>query len=506
MTTAAPASDLPVPPGRRRLIATAMIVAGAMQGMDTFASAVALPQIRGVMSASIDEAAWILTSYLVASAIFTPLYAWLSKRFGRKRLLMLVIFGFFVSTLLVAQSSSLNEIVFFRFVQGMVAAGLNPLSQQILLAAYPREMHGTAFGWMTTGRMTGVILGPLVGGVLTEFLSWHWVYLSNVPICILGLYLVGRFVPESEERTAAPRFDVFGFIALSVAIGSMQLMLDRGERQGWFESTEIVIWAGLLAAALYLFIIHVITARNAYINPRIFMNRDFVIGIFFVFILAFMIFGYAGLLPPILQQHMNYPVSTSGLLMVPRGVGTMFASIVAGAMLLRYPPRPLVVVGIFCMAGSTYLMSRFTPDVDALSIMAIVCLQGVGFGFFSVAVTAMAFQTLPAILRPDGTSIISLFRRLGASVGVSVLVSQLVRSTQESRGALMENISLYNDRLRHLTLPERWDTGTLPGLVSLEREVEKQAEFLAYLHDFRLMTVLILLLLPLVFLLRGRRD
>jgi len=501
-TSALPADD-PITPGRRRLIAFAMTTAAAMQGMDTFSTAVALPEIRGVMSATADEAAWVLTSFLVAAAIFTPLFAWMSRRFGRRRLLLCMIFGFLVSTILVAQSTSLAEIVAYRFLQGVAAAGMGPLSNQVMLATYPKELHGAAFSWLTTGRMSGVMLGPLIGGVLTEYLSWHWVYLSNVPLAALGLWLVWRYVPEATERSA-PRFDFFGFIALSVAIGTLQLMLDRGERQGWFESPEILVWAALCIVALYLFLVHVLTVRNAYIDPRIFANRDFFIGMLFIFVLSIILVGFASLLPPILQRHMNYPISTSGLLMMPRGIGTMVASVIAGPLLIRMQPRPLVFIGIAFMAGSTWGMSQFTRDVDATTIALMVGLQGMGFGFFSVSVTSMAFQTLSPGLRPDGTSLISLARRLGSSVGVSLLISQFLRNTQDNRAGLIEHISPYNTLLDRSLLPEQWDTGTLSGLSALAREVQRQAEFLAYLQDFQIMAILIVLLVPLVFLLRSR--
>jgi DHA2 family multidrug resistance protein len=489
--------------GRRRLIACAMTTAAAIQGMDTFATAVALPEIRGNMSATLDEAAWVLTSFLVASAIFTPLFAWLSKRFGQRRLLILITTAFLVCTLLVAQANTLGELVFYRFMQGVTAAGMGPLSHQVMLGVYPRSQYGTAISWLTAGRMSGVMIGPLIGGILTEYLSWRWIYLSNIPLCILGLYLIIRFVPEAKAKDP-PKFDFFGFIALSVAIGALQLFLDRGERLEWFDSAEIVIWAGLFIAALYLFVVHVTTQRNTYVNPQIFLQRDFLIGFFFIIILSIMIMGFAGLLPSVLQNHMDYPVSTAGILIMPRGIGTLIATMIAGPLMMRIHPRPIIIVGILCMAVSTWQMSEFTREVDAWTIGLIVTLQGAGFGFFSVAVTSMAFQTLTPLLRPDGTSMLSLARRIGSSVGVSILVSQLVRSTQENRSALMEHISPYNELLRGAPIREHWDINTLRGLGSLQREIEQQAEFMAYLHDFRLMTVLILLLLPLVFLMRGQ--
>lgn len=480
-----------------------MTTTAAMQGMDTFSTAVALPEIRSVMSATPDEAAWVLTSFLVAAAIFTPLFAWMSRRFGTRRLFIWMIFGFLLCTLLVAQSSTLTELVVYRFLQGVTAAGMGPLSNQVMLSTYPKEMHGAAFSWLTTGRMSGVMFGPLIGGVLTEYLSWHWVYLSNIPLAAVGLWLVWRYVPDTREETA-PRFDFFGFLALSVAIGSLQLMLDRGERLDWFESTEIVVWAALCILAVYLFTVHVLTYRNAYIDPRIFANRDFVLGMLFIFVLAIMIVGFASLLPPILQDQMGYPISTSGMLMMPRGVGTMIASAMAGPLLMRMQPRPLVFVGIALMASSTWGMSEFTRDVDATTVALMVGLQGAGFGFFSVSVTAMAFQTLSPSLRPDGASLISLARRLGSSVGVSFLVSQFLRNTQDNRAAMIEHVSPYNTLLDREVLPEQWDTETVTGLSRLSEEVQRQAEFLAYLQDFQMMAILVLLLVPLTFLLRGR--
>ena len=256
--------------------------------------------------------------------------------------------------------------------------------------------------------------------------------------------------------------------------------------------------------ALYLFTVHILTKPNAYLDPRVFRDRDFVIGMLFIFVLSIMIVGFASLLPPILQRQMNYPISTSGVLMMPRGIGTMVASVIAGPLLMRIRPRPLVFVGIFLMATSTWGMSEFTRDVDATRIALMVGFQGAGFGFFSVSVTSMAFQTLRPMLRPDGTSLLSLARRLGSSVGVSFLVSQFVRHTQDNRAGLIEHINPYNALLHHGVLPEQWNTGTLTGLSRLAREVERQAEFLAYLQDFQMMAILIVLLVPLAFLLRGR--
>ncbi len=498
----AAATEHTLTPRQRIAVAVGILPAGMLTGMDTFAVSIALPRMQGVLSATLTEISWILTAYLVASAIFTPLYGWLSRRVGRKRLFIAIIIGFSISAILIAQSDSLTEIIIFRFIQGFFGAGFNPLLMQVVLATFPREQQGTAFGWLTTGRMSGIIIGPILGGVMTEFFSWRYVFLTNVPLGLLAVLMIARYVPEGRDGRAL-KFDFFGFIFLSIAIGAFQLMLDQGQRHDWFDSPFIIILGAITLCTVYVFAVHVMTTRNAYLNPAVLKNRDFLIGLLLGFLLNFMVFGYAGLLPPILQQHMGYPVLTTGFVMMPRGFGTMASSLLAGALLLRYPPKPFVAIGVIMIAASTFLLSQFTPDVDAFSVMLVTFIQGSGFGFLAVSITTVTFQSMSTSMRSDGTSVLSLARRLGSSVGVSVLVGQLARSTQSARSTLTENISEYNERFQHFSLPDRWNMEQVQGVLSLDRVIDKQAEFIAYLHDFRLMTILMLLLLPLVFLLRG---
>jgi DHA2 family multidrug resistance protein len=500
MTASSPRADLS--PGERIAIMVGILPASMMPGMDTFAVAVALPRMQGVFSTTPTEISWVLTAYLVAAAIFTPLYGWLSLRFNRRNLFVLIICGYASCSILIAQADSLQEIVLFRFVQGFFGAGFNPLLMQTVLATFPREQQGTAFAWFTTGRMSGTVVGPLLGGLLTEFFSWRLVFLVNVPLAALALVLVTRYVPGGHAGSAK-RFDFFGFLLLSVGIGALQLFLDQGQRLDWLDSNVIVMLAVLGLVAFYLFGVHVLTTQNAYVNPNVLRNREFVIGLIFGFLLNFMIFGYAGLIPPILQNHMGYPILTTGIVMLPRGIGTILASLLAGAMLLRYPPRPVAALGIVLIALSTWMMSRFTADVDIGSVMLAVTTQGAGFGFLSVAIMTLSFQSLPASLRAEGTSVLSLVRRMGSSIGVSVLITQLARTTQSARAGLTEGVSLYDERFRNLALPQSWDVSTIEGLLRLNSLIDKQAEFIAYLHDFRLMTVLMLCLLPLLMLMRS---
>ncbi|HAT35786.1 MAG TPA: EmrB/QacA family drug resistance transporter [Rhodospirillaceae bacterium] len=428
-----------------------------------------------------------------------PFFGWASRKVGRKKLLLCTIAGFTVCTVLVATSTSLYELILFRFIQGIFSAGLNPLSQQVLLAAYPREEHPKAFSWMSSGRMVGVMVGPILGGFLTELLDWRWVFWANIPVTLAAFYLVARYIPEGGVQKEA-KFDLFGFICLSVAILFLQLMLDQGERSEWFESNMIIAFAALAGIGAYLFAVHISTSRNTYVDPRVFLNRDFFIGMVMVFMLGFMIYGMAGLLPKVVQHHMGHPPTSAGLVMAMRGIGSITGATVAGWLLQGKDPRPTVTLGLLSMAGSMWLLSLITPDVPILYVMLIVILQGFGIGAFTVPITACAFYSLDPALRPDGTVMNSLARRLGTSIGISVLVSVLVHKTQSVRTSLTEHIS--PERLRELPLPESWNPDEQPGVMRLNKVVDQEAEFLGFLFDFQLMTVLMLCLLPLVLLMR----
>ncbi len=499
------AEETPLSPRQRMLVALAIMPAGAMQATDTFAASVAMPTMMGALSATITEISWVLTAYLVASAMFTPLYAWLSRKVGRRRLFIAVILGFVASSLLVSQSQSLAELVGFRFMQGFFGAGLNPLTFQIVLATFPKSQQGPAFGWLQTGRMSAVVIGPVIGGLLTELLDWRAVFLMNVPLGLAALIMIIRVVPKDIPEEPK-KFDFFGFVFLSIAIASMQLMLDQGQKLDWFDSEEIVIYCMIAVSAFYVFTLHCTTARQPYLNPRVFKNREFSICLVLDFFISFIFFGYMALLPPILQRHLGFPVIETGFLLIYRGIGTMAASLLAGFMLMRFSPRPLIAVGVAVIAVSTWVLATITPATDTTPIILAILLQGLGIGFMSTPTETAAFQTMSPSLRPDAASVMTANRRIASSVGVSLLITQLVTSTQNARSALSENVSVYNDRLRHLALPETWNMDSVQGMLTLDRMIELQAEFIAYLHNFEIMTIATLCALPLVLLLRTKRP
>ena len=502
MSSTAEASEQPAAVPYRGVILLGVVICSSLQSMDTLLAAVALPNMRGELSVSQDEISWVLTAYLIAVAIASPPVGWLSRRIGRKRFLLCIIVFFLIFSMLAGSANSLWEIVTYRFLQGLSGAALVPLSHHILLDVFPKEKHGFALGWWSVGVMFGAIVGPTLGGALTEFLSWRWVFYVNVPVGILALAVVAIFLPESE-RDYERRFDWTGFIMLTVALISMQLMLDRGNRLDWFDSTEIVIEAGLFVAFLYAFIIHILTARQPFLDPRIFLNRNFTIGLILAVMHGVILVGLTGLLPPFLQNLMGIPVLTVGLILAPRGLTTAITATISGRLLAHFDPRPIIVIGMSLLAFSMWLMANFTPDTSAIYFTIVVAIQGVGFGLFFVPVNTVAFGTLSPHYRGDATAVTSLMRKIGSSVGVSILVGQFIRSAQSNHALLSQNVTPFNETLRHQPLPELWSMADLAGLASLDREVIRQAEFLAYLHDFEWIGLLIVLLIPLVFFLEN---
>ncbi|MGH6622096.1 MAG: DHA2 family efflux MFS transporter permease subunit, partial [Alphaproteobacteria bacterium] len=410
--TAAASPTIAVP--YRNVILFSVVLCSGLQSMDTFLAAVALPNMKGELSVSQDEISWVLTSYLIAIAIASPPIGWLSRRIGRKRFMLTNIVLFLLFSMLAGRSASLEEIVAYRFLQGLAAAALVPLSHHIILDVFPRERVGFALGWWSVGVMFGAIVGPTLGGALTEYLSWRWVFYVNLPMGMLALVMIAIFLPESERDTRQ-RFDWTGFVMLTVALISMQLMLDRGNKLDWFESTEIVTEACLFAVFFYAFVVHILTARQPFLDARIFLNRNFTIGLVLATMHGVVMVGLTGLLPPFLQFLMGMPVLTVGLIMAPRGIATGITATISGRLLAFLDPRPVILAGMALIAFSMWMLSEFTPETSVAYFVVAVLLQGTGFGMFFVPVNTAAFATLPPHYRGDATAFMSLMRKIGSS-------------------------------------------------------------------------------------------
>jgi DHA2 family multidrug resistance protein len=499
-TAAAGAPAVSVP--YRNVILFSVVLCSGLQSMDTFLASVALPNMKGELSVSQDEISWVLTSYLIAIAIASPPIGWLSRRIGRKRFMLTNIVLFLLFSMLAGRSASLEEIVAYRFLQGLAAAALVPLSHHIILDVFPRDRVGFALGWWSVGVMFGAIVGPTLGGALTEYMSWRWVFYVNLPMGMLALVMIAIFLPESE-RNPNQRFDWTGFVMLTVALISMQLMLDRGNKLDWFESTEIVTEACLFVVFFYAFVVHILTARQPFLDARIFLNRNFTIGLILATMHGVVMVGLTGLLPPFLQFLMGMPVLTVGLIMAPRGIATGLTATISGRLLAFLDPRPVILAGMALIAFSMWMLSEYTPETSVAYFVVAVLLQGTGFGMFFVPVNTVAFATLPPHYRGDATAFMSLMRKIGSSVGVSILVGQYIRMAQSNHAVLVQHVTPYTETLRQQPLPEPWSLSDLHGLASLDREVHHQAQFLAYLHDFQWIALFIILLMPLILFLQN---
>jgi DHA2 family multidrug resistance protein len=477
---------------RRALITVSVMLASIMQALDNTIANVALPRIQGSLSATQDQMAWVLTSYIIATAIMTPLSGWLSSQIGRKRVFLTSVVGFTIASMLCGLAQSLPQIVAARLLQGLCGAALVPMSQAVLLDINPPERHARAMAIWGMGVIIGPILGPALGGYLTENYNWRWVFYINVPFGILAFLGILSAVPETLIRKT--RFDFFGFAALSIGIGSLQLMLDRGQLMDWFSSPEIWVEGTIGAVALYLFVVHMLTTTGArFVSPALFKDRNFVTGNVFIFVVGVVLFATLALLPPLLQDLLDYPVVTTGLVTAPRGIGTLIAMFAVGRLSSKVDFRWIIAFGFGLTALSCWQMTNFNLQMDSSTVVWSGIAQGLGTGFVYVPLATATFATLMPTLRNEGTAIFSLSRNIGSSIGISIVETLLTRNTQIVHSALGEHITPYMSG-------QPQPTGS--ALAALNALVTKQAAMIAYNNDFQLMLFLCLASIPLIVLLR----
>ncbi|MGO4436360.1 DHA2 family efflux MFS transporter permease subunit [Rhizobium sp. RAF56] len=485
----------------RGAITACVILAVIMQALDTTIANVALPYIQGSVSASADQINWVLTSYIVAAAIMTPPSGFLAAKFGRKRVLLTAIAGFVAASVLCGLAQSLPQIVAFRLLQGLFGASLVPLSQGILLDIYSLEERGRAMALFGVSVMVGPVLGPVIGGWLTDHISWRWVFYINVPIGALAFAGIVVFVGETKRDVLA-KLDWFGFTTLSITIASLQLFLDRGEQLDWFSSGEIVLEAVVCAAAFYLLVVHTFTAERSFINPRLFLDRNFTVSIFFIFIIGVTYLASLALMTPYLQTLMGYPVITAGIVMGPRGLGTMLSMFIVGRMIGKIDTRLLLLSGLALTAWAMYEMTGWTPDVSQSTIISIGFVQGAGLGFLFVPLTTIAFATLPPQMRGEGTGLYNLSRNIGSSVGISIVAALLTENVQANHEAIASYVTPFNHAFNAPAAIQAVDPMTAAGRAALDGIVTLQATIIAYVDDFKLLMLMALCAMPLVVLLR----
>ncbi len=490
------------PRTQRGIVTGSIMLATVMQTLDSTIANVALPHMQGTMSATEDQIAWVLTSYIIAAAIATPATGFLSIRFGRKKLLAISIVGFTVASMLCGAAQSLEEIVLFRLIQGVFGASFVPLSQAIMLDTYSMEMRGKMMALWGVGVMVGPIVGPALGGWLTDSYSWRWVFYINVPFGVFAFFGI-MIALEESKLDFLRRFDWMGFAFLSIAIGAMQLMLDRGTLKDWFSSSEI-IFEGLVAVfAFYWFIVHSFTAKKPFVDLALFKDRNLVVGVCLLFVVGLVLYATMALMPPYLETLMGYPVTITGLVLAPRGIGTMIAMMIAGRIINRVDMRHIIAFGLALSSFSLWQMAQFNLNISQQTIIMTGVVQGFGLGFIFAPLTTITFATLPAHLRTDGTSIYSLMRNVGSSVGISVAMTMVARLTQINHAAFAARVDPTNPIFRSGAMPHGLSLSSPTGLAYLNGEMTRQAAAIGYLNDFRLMMILTALVVPVAYLMHN---
>src|SRR5579864_3578136 len=500
MTTETAASPAAAPAINRGAITATIICACVMQGLDTTIVNVSLPHIQGSMSAAQDQISWVLTSYIVSSAIMMPLTGLLAGHFGVKYIFLASIVGFTIASALCGAATSLDQLVAYRMLQGICSAGLVPLGQATLFTIYPRERHGQAMAIFSTGAMMGPILGPTMGGWLTDNLDWRWCFYINLPVgalCALGIF---AFVRQSRTMRSE-QFDMFGFAMLSIAVGSLQLMLDRGQIKDWFHSTEIWIEAIIAALCFYLLIVHTMTAEErSFVNRDLLKSPNFVAGSVLMFGVGMILSGTLALMPSMMQELMNYPVFDAGWMMAPRGFGTMLAMFIVARIINKVDNRWFIFVGFLLTAASLWQMTGFSLLMGAGPLIFASFAQGFGLGCTFVPLNLLALSGLPHHILAQGTAIRALMRMLGGSIGIAILETQLSQNTQIVHSRLTEWLRPDNPLAQAPYLSAPYSLTSPTGIAALNQEVTRQAAMIGYIDDFALMLVVILASLPLLLL------
>jgi DHA2 family multidrug resistance protein len=493
-------------PLNRPMITISIMLATIMQTLDSTIANVALPHMQGTLSASQDQIAWVLTAYIVASAIATPLTGWLCDRFGQKNIFLASITGFTVASALCGMSNSLAEIVLARLLQGVFGAALVPLAQVVLMEINPREKQGSAMAVWGMGVMVGPILGPTLGGWLTDSYNWRWVFFINVPIGLLAFYGMWRYIrPDPGGKHA--RFDVFGFATLSLALGALQLLMDRGQQNDWFSSTEAWIEAVVAVIAATYFVAHTVMtpARQSFLDYRLLKNQNYVTGLLFIFIVGLVLYATRALTPTMLENLLGYPVATTGLVTAPTGIGTMLAMLIAGRIIGKVDLRLTLLAGFLVTAFALWQMTGYSLELSESDIVWPGVIQGFGTGLVFVPLSAATFATLSPEMRAQGTSIYSLVRNIGSSIGISLVQTLLTRNTVIAHASLAERVTRGSFAWSNPAVAAAFDVRIPSSAALLDGAVTQQAAMIAYIDDFWFMLLLTLLVTPLLLLIRPPR-
>ena len=494
--TAASASMAAVPGFRRNMVTICAMTATIMQALDTTIANVALPYMQGTLSASQDQINWVLTSYIVAAAIMTAPVGWIANRFGRKKVFIVCSAGFTAASVMCGLAQDITQMVLFRLLQGVFGAALVPLSQAVMLDSYALHERAKAMSIWGMGVMLGPIMGPSLGAWLTETYSWHWVFFVNLPFGIVTVLGLIAFMDETKQNHTL-RFDWFGFTALAIGIGAMQLALDRGEQLGWLESPEIVAEAIISAIGFYYFFAHSFTTERPFIQFAIFKDRNFISGCIFMAIMGLVLYSTMALASPYLQNVIGYPIMTAGLLLATRGAGTFVAMMLVGRLMKYFEARTLIASGMLLMSVSLYFMTQWTDQTGVLAIVVISVAQGFGLGLVFVPLSTVSFLTLPNELRTDGTAMLTLMRNVASSIGISVVIAKLTSGGRESYAILNEHVTPFNQAMQMPDVAGILNMTTDSGRAIMDVLITTQAQIIAFSHDYQMVMVVTLCAIPL---------
>lgn len=489
----------------RWLIALTVMLPTLIEIIDTSIVNVSLNHIRGSLSAGIDEATWAITAYLVSNAIIIPITGWLSRLFGRKNYLMASVAIFTTSSFLCGSAWSLQSLIFFRILQGIGGGALQPLSQSILLEAFPPAQHGMAMAIFGMGIMFGPIIGPLLGGWITDNWSWRWIFYINVPIGIISVFLTMLVISDPPYmKRIKMKIDYWGLALLSIGLGSLQFVLDKGEQDDWFSSPTITTIAVVVVVALSLFIILEWFSDTPIVDLRLFKDRTFTTGNIVMFFAFFNLFGSIVLLPIFLQNLMGYTAFLAGLVLGPGGLATMFTLPISGKLVTKTNPKGILVVGILISAASTYMMSQFTLTSDFWSFVWPRFVLGIGMGFLFIPLTTMTLSHISKERMTEATGLYNLLRNIGGSVGVAVVTTVLSRQAQVHQTRLVERLSpldtayvLTKERIESILKYSGIHNLSPDALIN--GELQRQAMMLAFNDAFRILSLLMILVMFLVF-------
>ncbi len=497
------------------LIAVSVMFATFMEVLDTTVVNVSLPHIAGSLSASIDEATWALTSYLVANAIILPMTGWLASMFGRKRLLMLSVVGFTTASFLCGLAPTLGSLIIFRILQGATGGALQPLSQAVLLEAFAPQDRGKAMGFWGLGIVVAPILGPVLGGWLTDSYSWRWVFYINIPVGIASIVMTKLYIFDPPYlRTESRKVDYWGIGMLAVGIGALQIVLDKGQEEDWFSSTMIVTLAIVSAVTLVALVIHELTADDPIVDLRVFKARSYAVGVFLMTVVGFVLYGSMVLLPIMLQTVLGYPPLQAGIAMAPRGIGSFFMMPLTGLMTGRFDPRKLLTTGLI-VGGTTLLwLSRLNLQAGYWDIFWPQLIQGVGMSLLFVPLTTVSMDPIPREKMGNATSLFNLMRNIGGSVGIAATGTMLARNTQATTAILGANVTAYDHASQSMLMQMRAAfiaSGSDPVTAANRANaavfgmVQRQATMVSFVGIFLQLGLLFIALVPLVLLMKRPR-